>query len=127
MNLTISIAGQTVKLAAPARKYIRMWKAPAMSADEINAELWGMAALALCWRGPNRPADGARPHNAYRYGERVLDDLLSRGATDAELDEARAAAMLVMGDALTPDEPNPANVAEDADFSEPSDGSSATV
>lgn len=124
--MQVTIAGQTISLRQPARKWRRIWRSPAFSADQLSTELWGMAALGLCWRGPRRPADGVRPYNVFSYGERVLDELLARGATDEELDLARQAAIVVMTDDDAEDVPRVNEVAEAADFSGPADGSSET-
>lgn len=125
--MKITIAGQTVELRAPARRYLRMWRAPAIQSEEANAELWGMAALGLCWRGPDRPADGRKPNNVYPYGEAVMDDLLKRGASFEELDLARDAAILCITGAIAKESPNPEKVEEVADFSEPQAADSGTT
>jgi hypothetical protein len=104
-----------------------MWRAPAIQSEEANAELWGMAALGLCWRGPDRPADGRKPNNVYPYGEAVMDELLKRGATFAELDHARDAAIVCITSAITKEAPSPAAVDEVADFSEPQAADSGTT
>lgn len=124
-DIRVQIAGQSVRLERPSRKWRRILRAPVGAG--INRELWQMACLGVCWGQANRPGGDANPRAVMEYGEAVLDDLLRRDASDADLDEAGAAAMLlVFGEPGQASEPAPSEVAETADFSAPSADGSAT-
>lgn len=125
-TMQVQIAGKSVRLERPSRKWRRILKAPVGAA--INRELWQMACLGVCWGKANRPAGEANPRAVMDYGEAVLDDLLRREATDDELDEAGAAAMLLVFGEPSQDtaEPDPSEVGETADFSAPSADGNAT-
>ena len=73
------------------------------------------AALGLCWVGPGRPkAKFEATYSALAYGGQVLDELLARGLTAAEVTTAGVIAYgLVCGQVVGEQE-----VKADEDFSE---------
>lgn len=124
--MKVQVGSQMVELVAPAKPYVWMWRQPAAKEADINSGLWKLAALGLCWGGPNRPAERQTPNNIYAYGRAVLDELLSRGAGFRQLEQAGEVAVMVMAEAMPGEPPDLDRAAATADFSEAPDESSTT-
>ena len=109
----VQIGGRTVKLQTPGSLAMR-WDIAGASFAAPRRAMW--AALAVCWRGlaPPKTSLKSHQHDLASFGAAVMDELLDRGYTFAEVNEAALVAyQLACNGLVTQREVN-----EAADFSE---------
>lgn len=117
---TVRLGDDKVKIGVPEPvAFFRTWSSP-----DGDYPTKAACILRLSWRSPNRPAHKADAKQIESTGERVIRELLERGASMMQINEAINAAYLASWKKYLK---GTEDVARDADFSEPEgDGSGST-
>ncbi len=98
-DITVTVGKHTVVLRPPKSQAIR-WEI-LMLASKAKPRACA-AALAACWRSPDRPSPSYTQHryDCGSFGGAVLDELLERGVPFSKVVEAGMVALDVIADGL---------------------------